>query len=61
MLHWTKNYIFNDSLILYFYNIYQNAYKLLSDLSKFFYITSQFETINNYLEYTIDKMKLFLK
>ncbi len=45
---------------MYMWNIYQNVISCYRFYQNSFYITSQFETINNYLDYTIEKMKLFL-
>jgi len=46
---------------MYMWNIYQNVISCYRFYQNSFYITSQFETINNYLDYTIEKMKYFLR
>ena len=46
---------------MFFWNIYQNIISCYRFYQNSFYITSQFETINYYLDYTIEKMKYFLK
>ena len=45
---------------MYLWNIYQNVLSCYRFYQNSFYITHQFETINNYLDYTIEKMKYFL-
>ncbi len=44
---------------MFFWNIYQNIISCYKFYINTYYITSKFETINNYLDYTIEKMKLF--
>lgn len=44
---------------MYIWNIYQNILSCNRFYQNSFYITNQFETINNYLDYTIEKMKYF--
>ena len=46
---------------MYVWNIYQNFISCYRFYQNSFYITSQFETINNYLDYSIEKMKYFLR
>ena len=46
---------------MFVWNIYQNALSCYRFYQNSFYITNQFETINNYLDYTIEKMKYFLR
>ena len=46
---------------MFIWNIYQNALSCYRFYQNSFYITNQFETINNYLDYTIEKMKYFLR
>ena len=46
---------------MFFWNIYQNIISCYRFYQNSFYITNQFETINNYLDYTIEKMKYFLR
>ena len=44
---------------MYIWNIYQNILSCNRFYQNSFYITNQFETINSYLDYTIEKMKYF--
>ena len=44
---------------MYIWNIYQNIISCYRFYKNFFYITKEFETINSYLDYTIEKIKLF--
>ena len=41
------------------WNIYQNIISCYRFYQNSYYITNQFETINLYLDYTIEKMKYF--
>ena len=45
---------------MYLYNIYQNILSCYRFYKNSYYICSQFETINTYLDYTIEKMKFFI-
>ena len=44
---------------MYLYNIYQNIISCYRFYRNSYYICNQFETINLYLDYTIEKIKLF--
>ena len=44
---------------MYIWNIYQNIISCYRFYKNTFYITNNFETINSYLDYTIEKIKLF--
>ena len=44
---------------MYLYNIYQNILSCYRFYKNSYYICSQFETINTYLDYTIEKIKFF--
>ena len=44
---------------MYLYNIYQNILSCFRFYKNSYYICSQFETINIYLDYTIEKIKYF--
>ena len=44
---------------MYIYNIYQNAVSCYRFYINSYYISDKFETINRYLDYTIQKMDLF--
>ena len=46
---------------LYFYNIYQNIILCYRLYKNTYLVVNNFETTNNYLEYTIEKIKLTLK
>ena len=46
---------------MYVWNIYQNFISCYRFYQNSFYITNQFEIINNYLDYSIEKMKYFLR
>ena len=46
---------------MYIWNIYQNILSCYRFYQNTYYITNQFETINNYLDYSIEKMKYFLR
>jgi len=46
---------------MYVWNIYQNFLSCYRFYQNSFYITNQFEIINNYLDYSIEKMKYFLR
>ena len=46
---------------MYIWNIYQNFISCYRFYQNSFYITNQFEIINNYLDYSIEKMKYFLR
>ena len=47
------------ALGMYLYNIYQNVISCYRFYQNTYYISNQFETINSYLDYTIEKMKYF--
>lgn len=47
------------ALGMYFYNIYQNIISCYRFYKNSYYISSKFELINKYLDYTIEKMKLY--
>lgn len=47
------------ALGMYFYNIYQNIISCYRFYKNSYYISSKFELINSYLDYTIEKMKLY--
>jgi len=44
---------------MYVWNIYQNIISCYRFYKNSYYITNNFETINSYLDYTIEKIKLF--
>lgn len=44
---------------MFFWNIYQNIISCYRFYINTYYITNKFETINQYLDYTIEKMKLY--
>ena len=44
---------------MFFWNISQNIISCYRFYINTYYITNQFETINQYLDYTIEKMKLY--
>ena len=46
---------------MYIWNIYQNVLSCYRFYQNTYYITNQFEIINNYLDYSIEKMKYFLR
>ena len=46
---------------MYFYNIYQNIISCYRFYINARYIAQEFETLNEYLDYTKNKMKLYLK
>ena len=46
---------------MYIWNIYQNILSCYRFYQNTYYITNQFEIVNNYLDYSIEKMKYFLR